>query len=261
MRPNRIRELWAADQPVYNGWLSLPHSLSAEIMAHQGFDSVTLDLQHGMIDYSDAVPMLVALSTTDAVPMCRVPWNDPGILMKMLDAGSYGLICPMINSVEQAQQLVAATRYPPLGSRSYGPIRASLYAGKEYVQQANTTVVLMAMIETREALEQVEAIAAVPGLDGLYIGPNDLALSLGLHAHFDSEEPVMLDALERILQAARKQGKQAGIHCGSVAYAKRMVAQGFRLVTVGSDARFMASGAAQTVQELRDGDHGTELAY
>ncbi len=261
MRPNRLRERWEADQPVYNGWLSIPHSLSAEIMAHQGFDSITLDLQHGMIDYSDAVPMLVSLSTTETVPMCRVPWNDPGILMKMLDAGCYGIICPMINSVEEAQRLVAATRYPPLGSRSYGPIRASLYAGKDYGTQANTTVVILAMIETRDALERVEEIVAVPGIDGLYIGPNDLALSLGLEAHFDSEEPLMLEAIERILKAARSQGKQAGIHCGSTAYARRMVAQGFRLVTVGSDARFMASGAAETLRELRDGATGTELAY
>jgi 4-hydroxy-2-oxoheptanedioate aldolase len=261
MRPNRIRELWEADQPVLNGWLAIPHSFSAEVMAHQGFDSVTMDLQHGMIDYSDAPPILAAISTTSSMPMCRVPWNDPALLMKMLDAGCYGVICPMVNSVEEAQRLVEATRYPPIGQRSFGPIRASLYGGSDYGQKANETVVILAMVETRAALESVEQIVAVEGLDGVYVGPNDLALSLGLHAHFDSEEPLMLEALDRIIQAARSQGKQAGIHCGSVSYAKRMIEQGFRLVTVGSDARFISQGATQVLQDFRSDASGKALAY
>src|SRR5574340_1199564 len=131
MRENRLRTLWQAGQPAVNGWLSMPGSFGAEVMAHQGWDTLTIDLQHGLIDGQAMVAMLQAIGTTPTVPIVRVPWLEPGILMKALDAGAYGVICPMVSTREDAQKLVAWTSYAPRGTRSYGPIRAVLYAGAD----------------------------------------------------------------------------------------------------------------------------------
>jgi 4-hydroxy-2-oxoheptanedioate aldolase len=141
MRENRIRSLWSQGEAAVNGWLAIPSAFSAETMAHAGWDSLTIDMQHGVIDYQAAVNMLTAISTTPTVPIVRVPWLDPGIIMKMLDAGAYGVICPMVNTREDAEKLVAATHYPPRGTRSFGPIRALLYAGADYARHANDTVI------------------------------------------------------------------------------------------------------------------------
>src|SRR5690242_4032176 len=144
MRPNRIKACWQRDESVVNGWLTLPTSIPAEVMAHEGWDSLTIDLQHGLIDYQTAVTILQAISTTATVPLVRVPWLEPGIIMKALDAGAYGIICPIINSAEEAARFVAACRYPPAGVRSCGPIRANVYAGPGYVAGANDQIVTMA---------------------------------------------------------------------------------------------------------------------
>jgi 4-hydroxy-2-oxoheptanedioate aldolase len=171
--------------------------------------------------------------------------------MKMLDAGAYGIICPMINTVEDARRLVAACRYAPAGNRSYGPIRALLYAGQDYPEHANATVLPIAMIETAEAMANLEAILAVEGLGGIYVGPSDLALSLGHPPRFDVEEGPVRDAIGRILDGARSAGVPAGIHTGSAAYALKMIAAGFRFVTIGSDARLMAAGAQAALKAMR----------
>lgn len=251
MRENRLRKLWAEGEAAVNGWCAIPSSFSAEVMAHQGWDSLTLDLQHGVIDYQAAIPMLQAISTTETVPIVRVPWLEPGILMKVLDAGAYGVICPMVNDRADAERLVAACRYPPLGGRSFGPIRALLYAGADYPSQANESVVVLAMVETRAALENLDAILSVPGLDGVYIGPADLSAALGCTPRFDQDEPAVVEAIELVLAKAREHGRVAGIHNGTPDYARAMVAKGFRFVTVGSDARLMAAAAAETVRRTR----------
>ncbi|WP_420996561.1 HpcH/HpaI aldolase family protein [Cupriavidus sp. 30B13] len=253
MRENRIRKMWAADQAVVNGWLSIPSSFAAETMAHQGWDSLTVDLQHGVLDYRDALALFTAVSTTDTVPVVRVPWNEPGILMKVLDAGAYGVICPMINTREDAERFVAATHYPPLGSRSFGPIRGLLYGGADYPERANETIVTFAMIETRQGLDNLDEILSVPGLDAVYIGPSDLSLALGCRPTFDDVEPPVADAIAHVLARARAHGVVAGIHNGAPEAALRRVEQGFRFVTVGSDARLMAAGARQVVTQMRAG--------
>src|SRR5215218_11417844 len=140
MRQNALRQAWAQGRRTANGWLAIPSSFAAEVMAHQGWDSLTIDLQHGVIDYQTAVGMLQAISTTDTVPMVRVPWLEPGILMKALDAGAYGVICPMVNTRVDAQNLVSWTHYAPRGTRSFGPVRALLYGGADYPQKANETI-------------------------------------------------------------------------------------------------------------------------
>ncbi|MBR8167938.1 2,4-dihydroxyhept-2-ene-1,7-dioic acid aldolase [Burkholderia cenocepacia] len=251
MRENRIRQIWRQGGAVINGWLAIPSAFSAETMAHQGWDTLTVDLQHGVIDYPAAVNMFAAISTTDTVPMARVPWNDPGILMKVLDAGAYGVICPMVNRADEARRLVAATRYPPLGQRSLGPIRAQLYAGADYAAHANDTVVVLAQIETTEALDNLDAILAVEGLDGVYIGPADLSLSLGCRPTFDEVDPPVADAIERIRTAAKAAGKVVCIHNSGADVAMRRIRQGFDLVTVSSDARLIAAGAQAIVREIR----------
>ena len=251
MRENRLRKIWHEGKTAANGWLHVPSSFSAEVMAHVGWDSLTIDMQHGPVDYESLVPMLQAISTTDTVPVVRVPWNDPGLIMRVLDAGSYAVICPMINTREQAEAFVGACRYPPEGYRSYGPYRATLYGGQDYTDHANETIVTMAMIETHEALENLEDILDVEGLDAVFVGPSDLGQSLGHGPGMDRSEPAVVEAIDRVLAAARGRGLAAGIFTGSPEYASRMVENGFQFVTISSDARLMASAAAAAVAALR----------
>ncbi len=251
MRTNHLRHLWSADQAAINGWLAIPDSFSAEVMANQGWDSLTIDMQHGLIDPAAMVGMLQAISTTATVPVVRVPWLEPGAIMKALDAGAYAIICPMINSREDAQKLVSYTHYAPQGARSFGPIRASIYGGADYAEQANSTIVVFAMIETAQALDNLDAILSVEGLDAIYIGPSDLSLSLGCRPVFDDVDPKAAEAIDHIVERARAHGVQAGIHNGRPDVARERIAKGFRFVTVGSDARLLAAGSQQLIGAMR----------
>ena len=251
MRENRLRTLWREDKAAVNGWLAVPNAFSAEVMAHQGWDSLTIDMQHGVIDYAAMVGMLQAISTTPTVPVVRVPWLEPGIIMKTLDAGAYAVICPMVNTREDAQKLVAYTHYAPRGTRSFGPVRATLYGGPDYPQHANDTIVAFAMIETAQALDNLDAILSVEGLDAVYIGPSDLALALGCKPDFDNPEPKAAQAIEHVLERAKAHGVTAGVHNGVPEVAKARAAKGFRFVTVSSDARLMAAGSQQIMKVMR----------
>ena len=253
MRDNRIRTIWQAGGAVVNGWLAIANSFSAETMAHQGWDTLTIDLQHGVVDYAGMVPMLQAISTTATVPVVRVPWLEPGILMKTLDAGAYGVICPMINTADDAAKLVAYTSYAPQGTRSFGPIRALLYGGADYPTHANATIVRFAMIETAAALDNLDAILSVEGLDAIYIGPSDLSLALGCKPSFDDLEPKAQQAVDHILARAKAHGVVAGIHNGTPESALSRIAKGFQFVTIASDARLMAAGAQQVMAKMRAG--------
>lgn len=251
MRENRLRTLWQAGGAAVNGWLAIPNGFSAETMAQQGWDSLTIDLQHGVVDYAGMIGMLQAISTTPTVPVVRVPWLEPGVLMKTLDAGAYAVICPMVNTREDAQKLVAYTHYAPRGMRSFGPVRASLYGGADYFDCANETVVRFAMIETAQAVENLDAILSVEGLDAVYIGPSDLSISLGCRPSFDELEPKAADAVDHILARAKAHGLVAGIHNGSTDAALARITRGFQFVTISSDARLMAAGAQQVVGRMR----------
>ena len=253
MRPNRLRTLWQNDQAAVNGWLTIPNSFSAETMAHQGWDTLTIDMQHGLIDEAAMVTMLQAISTTPTVPVVRVPWLEPGIIMKSLDAGAYGVICPMVNTREDAQKLVAYTRYAPQGTRSFGPVRATLYGGADYAEHANQTIVAFAMIETAQALDNLDAILSVEGLDAIYIGPSDLSLSLGCRPVFDDLDPKAAQAVAHIVERATAHGVKAGIHNGRPDVALARIAAGFRFVTVGSDARLIATGSQELLGAMRQG--------
>lgn len=258
MRENRLRTMWQAGEAAVNGWLAIPNSFSAETMAHQGWDTLTIDLQHGVVDYQAMVGMLQAISTTPTVPLVRVPWLEPGILMKTLDAGAYGVICPMVSTREEAQKLVAYTSYAPKGTRSFGPIRALLYGGADYPQHANDTIVRFAMIETAQALDNLDDILSVEGLDAIYIGPSDLSLALGCKPTFDEVDPKAAQAIDHILARAKAHGVVAGIHNGAPEVALARIAKGFQFVTVGSDARLMAAGAQAVVGKMKAGRAPTD---
>jgi 4-hydroxy-2-oxoheptanedioate aldolase len=250
MRRNRLRQIWAEGKPVLNGWLSIGSALTAEVMAQQGWDSLTIDGQHGLIGYGETLAMLQAISTTEVMPMVRVSWNAPGEIMKALDAGAYGIICPMISTRAECEAFVGACRYPPDGYRSFGPLRASIYGGADYWEHANAEVLTLAMVETAEGYENVEAIAATPGLDGIYIGPSDLSLAMGGPPTQDSQDEGRLATYDRIRDACRAAGRRVGIHTNSAAYSKQMIERGFDLVTVGSDMRYLAGGRREAA-ELR----------
>jgi 4-hydroxy-2-oxoheptanedioate aldolase len=242
MRANRLREIWAAGKPVMNGWCVLPGAFSAELMASMGWDAMVIDTQHGVIGYSEMLAMLQAISTTAAVPLVRVAWNQPGEIMRALDAGAYGIICPMINDAAECAAFVQACRYPPAGFRSSGPTRAVIYGGPDYQAKANGEMLTFAMVETAAGLANVEAIVATPGLDGVYIGPSDLSLAIGGPPGQDSDAPALMAAFDKILAACKAAGVKVGVHTGSVAYAQKMVTRGFDMVTVGIDSRFLLTG-------------------
>jgi len=253
-----LRQIFDTGGAAVNGWLALPTSFSAEVMAHQGWDSLTVDMQHGVVDYAQALHMFTAISTTGVVPLARVPWLDAGIVMKVLDAGAYGVICPMVNNRRDAEAFVSAARYPPRGRRSFGPIRALLYGGADYPAHANDTVLTIAMVETAEALDNLDAIMSVDGLDAVYIGPADLSNALGCTPKFDQDEAPVVEAIDAIAAAAKRNGIVAGIHNGTPEYARKMIAKGFQFVTIGSDSRFIAAGAKAVVEAMRgvQGDGG-----
>jgi len=253
VRENTIRKIWAEGGTVFNGWLASPSSVAAEVMARQDWDSVTIDTQHGLVDYSDAVPMFQAISQTETMPLARAPWNEPVMVQKLLDAGAMGIICPMINSREECERFIGACRYAPVGYRSVGPIRAAMYAGADYVSKANASIIAFAMIETKEAMANLDDILSTPGLDAVFVGPSDLSVSMGTAAGFDPEFPEVMAAIEKVAERCQHHGVVAGIHTGSVAYALRMQKLGYRFITLLSELRMIQWATGNAIKAFRAG--------
>lgn len=254
MKTNAVKALWAQNRPAINGWLSIGNGFSAEIMAAQGYDSLTVDLQHGVVDYAAAVQMFQAMGASGVMPMARIAQLSPGEVTRVLDAGALGVICPMVNTRADAEALVSYARYAPNGIRSFGPTRAAISAGPGYDGHAENELICLAMIETAEAMGNLDAICATPGLDGVYVGPSDLTLALTGRRYrvgFDRQEPEMIEAIQAILAAAHRHGIKAGLHTGSADYASRAIGWGYDFVTAGTDARLLAEAAGQTVLALR----------
>lgn len=245
MKPVQVRELLSQGRIVLNGWSVIPGGFLAEVMSSLGWDSLTIDMQHGMIAEPDMLAMLQAVSTTAVTPMVRVAANDPALIGKALDAGALGVICPLINTPQDCSDFVAACQYPPLGIRSSGPTRAMIYAGFDYGAHADSEILKFAMIETREALERVDEIAATPGLDGLYVGPSDLSLALGGSQGFDKDEPHMCDAYRAVLDACQRNQIAPGIHTATPEFAARMAEMGFCFITLVGDFNFIMAGRQQ----------------
>lgn len=250
MRENSLRFIWSEGNAALGGWLTVPSSFSAEIMAHMGFDWVCVDMQHGMIDELRMIEMLQGISSSDTIPLVRVPRNEPGIIGKCLDAGAWGVIVPMVNSPEEAAAAVAACRYAPVGIRSFGPLRANYYAGFDYYSRANREVCCIVMVETKEAVEKVDEIASVPGVDAIYIGPADLSITLGLRPGPDNPDAAFTVALERVLAACERHGVIPGI-AGNADTATKRIEQGFKFVEVASDAGLLALGAGRALSQVR----------
>ena len=254
MIENRVRTNHESGEPVINGWLSTGSAFAAEVLAEQGFDSLTVDMQHGLSDIGDVTAVFQAIRASGVTPLTRVPWLEPGIIMKSLDMGALGIICPMINDREQAERLVSYMRYPPDGIRSSGPTRALISAGSDYSSEANSQVLCLAMVETLEGYQNIDEIVNTPGLDGIYIGPSDLTLGLtnGRLPHgTDREEEEIVTAIKHILEVTSDAGRLAALHCDSPEYAAKAIGWGFGMVTIVSDARLLATAAYERVSKTR----------
>ena len=250
MRMNAVKKLWREGKPAVGAWLSIPGGFAAEVMAHTGVDWLCIDMQHGCIDYSDVVPMLTAISTTSVTPFVRVPWNEPSMIMKVLDAGAYGVIVPMVSNRAEAERAVAACRYPPTGIRSNGPNRAVLYGGADYQKNADREMACVVMIETPEGIEKMEEIISTPGLDAAYIGPTDLALSLGVPPLMDNDDPKHVATVNRILETCKRHNVVAGMHTASSRYTQRYIDQGFQMVMLVADRAAMSNYVKAEVGRL-----------
>ena len=252
MRRNRVKEIWTSGGTARCGWLQIPNTWSAELMAHAGWDCLTIDLQHGLHNIETAIQMLQAISTSETVPLARVNWNEPGSIMRLLDGGAYGIICPMVNSREECEAFVGACRYAPDGYRSLGPTRARLYGGPDYGEHANQEVLAIAMIETRKAVDDLDNILSVPGLDAILVGSGDLKLSYTGRASHEVVSEDFEQAIDRILAACKKHGIVPGIWNATVASAAQMSAKGFRFLALQSDSMILNEHARRLAAELKD---------
>lgn len=237
-----LREKWSAGDDTLGLWLSVPSFVSAEIGGRAGFDYVCVDTQHGVIDYQQSAVMIQAIELSGGLPIVRVPWNEPGIIGKSLDAGAYGVIVPMVNTREQAEAVVRSARYAPAGSRSWGPVMASMRHADNR-SWADQHIAVIPMIETVEALSNLDDILSVPGIDAIYVGPADLSVSLGLAPGNNDGTASFDEALATIVAGCRRHGVVPGIHATG-ALTPRRREQGFRMITVTSDALAMKAGFA-----------------
>ncbi len=230
-----LKARWRSGQTTTNCWLAVPDALVAEIAARCGFDSLCIDMQHGLVDQASATRTLQATTATGVPVLARIAWNDPGMIMRILDAGAAGVIVPLINTRQDAEAAVSACRYPPVGTRSYGPVRPAITEGPGYFAAANDSLLVFAMIETRQALDDLEEILATPGLDGIYIGPADLSLALGLPPEQDSVREEHQRTVKSVFAAARRHGKLIGMHCASAEFAATAAGWGADFVTIATD--------------------------
>ena len=251
MTTDGIRGRWSAGEIAWAGWLVSDSPAAAGALANAGFDAVVTDLQHGSATLNELRGIVAAIEGTPAVPFARTAWNDPAELMRVLDLGVRGVICPMVGSRREAEAFVRACRYPPDGTRSYGPIHAPFGAGYEQARTANEQVLLFAMIETADGLANLDEIAATAGLDGLFVGPADLSLALGLSSCANLADPELVKYLDDIRDAAERHGLVPGIHAPVVEHAAEMAARGFRFVSCAVDIDLLGEGAAAALRAVR----------
>jgi 4-hydroxy-2-oxoheptanedioate aldolase len=247
---NKVREMWRRGEKVVAGWLHIPSAIAAETLARAGYDALVVDLQHSSIDFAECVAMMTAIEAAGAEPFVRTQWNEASSIMKLLDSGAYGIIAPMVNSESEARALASAVHYPPRGQRSWGPRRPLLRYPKDYAGAASASIVSLAMIETREALDNLDGILKAD-IDGVFIGPADLSLALGGPAVSISEAPDVVAAIRAIRERAHAAGKKAGIFCATARFAREKLGEGFDLVTTTPDLWLLAAAARTAVEESR----------
>lgn len=234
MTENNLLAKFASGETALGAWMMLREPLVTSAATNLDYDYLCVDMQHGVQDYSDVTAHLTAAARSSVTPIARTPGNDPSIVGRLLDAGALGIIFPMVNTVEQAERAVAACKYAPAGNRSMGPIGAMTLHGADYFGKANDSVAVIPMIETAEAVSNLDGILAVPGVDAIYVGPSDLSLTLGLPPGLDNDDSNFVEAIDAILAGCKKHGVVPGIHCSPKMAAKRHE-QGFRMLTVGYD--------------------------
>ncbi len=253
MRENTLKSGWQAGGTTLGLWLTTADPVAAEQLGTLDYDYLNVDLQHGLIDYAASVSIFQAMARSAATPLCRVPWNEPGIIGKVLDAGALGVIIPMVNTRAEAEQAVRACRYAPVGARSFGPTRAGMALGPNYYPEANQQIACIPMIETAEALRNLDDILDVEGIDAVYIGPADLSISLGLAPGTDNPDQTFADALAAVVSGCKQRGIAPGIHSSPDVVPKRLE-QGFQMITVTSDLVALASGARAALRSVRSAD-------
>ena len=248
MRPNPWLDCIREGKLALGGWLSNPSTINAEIMGAAGVEYVTIDGQHGAVDYSMLLPMLQVLAIGESTPIVRVPSNDSSHIGKALDAGARAVIVPMVNDRAACELALAQTRYAPEGERSFGPTRAVLVEGDDYFDYAADQISLIPMIETVEAVSNIDDILSVPGVEAIYVGPNDLSISLGLKPNTD--DPRLNEAMVEIVAGCRRNGVVPGVHASAALCAKR-VEQGFGMVTVSADVVALRAHVRQDLATAR----------
>lgn len=237
------------DATVVVGWNEIPAGMVIEALAAR-FDLVAVDLQHGLMDFEGALNLLAIAQRLGKPLVCRVPSLERGLIAKLLDAGYLGIIAPIIETESDARDLIRAASYPPLGERSYGPIRARRLYGERYGSRANEAIMNLAMVETKRGVDNLESILSVDGIDGIYVGPADLALSMGLNPGLDSASSEVADAIEWIRRRTIEAGKIVGIHCSGGPSARKYLEQGFSLVGMGTDIGLLEYGISQHLDLL-----------
>lgn len=251
MADNAVASRWANGEPAIAAWMSTHSLLIAQAMAASGADAVIVDMQHGSMTIDDALGLIASIELRGAEPIVRVPAIDGGLIGRLLDLGATGIIAPLVESASQAQELVDAMRYPPLGRRSYGPRVPAIRFGPNYAKTAGDEVIALAMIETKAGIAALHEIASVDGLTGVFIGPSDLAMSLG----FPPPNIIMPDAVADAIQAIRAtvhaNGKRAGIFSGSIDAGTAAIEGGFDLVSVPPDLALVDSATRADVRSMR----------
>ena len=243
-----------AGETVHSGWCALGAPIVAELVARAGFSAVTLDQQHGLYTMDTTLAGIAMVHAAGSAPLVRVPLGDVAVVSRVLDFGAEGVVAPMINTPEDARRFASAAKYPPIGERSFGPLRALILnnmEGGDYVKQANDVVVTIAMVETRQALDNLDAILATPGIDAVFLGPSDLSLALSDGKTLDPHSGDVNAAVDQIAAAAKKAGKIAGAYAANAERANELAARGYRFLGIASDTAFVRAGTAATFKALK----------
>jgi len=257
--PVHMRNVWASGGTATGAWLSLRDAWISEAIAGMDFDYVCIDMQHGLADVSDLFALLQSMNGKRPTPIVRVPWNEPGIIGRVLDMGAMGVIIPMVNSKEEAEAAVAACRYAPTGGRSMGPIVPMQRFGMSYYGGANQNVICIPMIETATAVSRIDEILSVPGIDAIYVGPADLSISLGLPPGVDQTDEKFTNAIDTIIDGCHRHNIVPGIHCTVTVTPKRHQ-QGFRMITVASDHVAVTAGMRADATKAREAVTSSDAA-
>ena len=255
MRANHALRRLRAGEPSIGTWVALPSPEAAEFVSTLGFDWLVVDTEHSAVDIRTLSQMFGMITAHGPAPMVRIPWNDPENFKRVLDAGAWGVVVPMVNSREEAERAVQATRYPPKGNRSVGGSATALRFGangREYLDHADDEIALIIQIEHIDAVEQCDDILSVPGVDGCFIGPNDLAASMGLGigVPLECDHPRMIEAIAEVCASAKRCGVAPGIHTSGAAAVNQRIAEGFQFLALASELKYLLGGLGEALGQL-----------